>query len=177
MGTTEGAKNDAQKVKDIIQDAGGRVVGRTRLQKIAFFLEMAGVGEGFTFSYKHYGPFSEELAEGASLASILGLITENVHPSSWGGTYSEYTTSSMDVSAVEPTRKGLLEVMASAGAIQLELAATAALLASEGESDPWGETARRKPEKVGNGRLENAKDLYSKLLQVKTPKKLPQLVQ
>jgi hypothetical protein len=40
----------------IVRDAGGHIVGRTRLQKIAFMLEPAGLGGGFPFRYKHYGP-------------------------------------------------------------------------------------------------------------------------
>ena len=50
------------------------------------------------------------------------------------------------------------------GAIELELAATAAFLAeAEHVADPWAETARRKPEKAGNGRLEQAKLAYQRL--------------
>ena len=43
---------------------------------------------------------------------------------------------------------GLRVERAQASAIELELAATAAFLAREGQADPWGETARRKPEKA-----------------------------
>jgi hypothetical protein len=39
--------------------------------------------------------------------------------------------------------------MVNADAVELELAATAAFLAYERFPDPWGETARRKPEKSG----------------------------
>ena len=42
------------------------LVGRTRFQKTAYFLEAAGVGYGFDFSYHYYGPYSEELAVAVS---------------------------------------------------------------------------------------------------------------
>ena len=55
-------KRDIDKVADIIRDAGGKVVGRTRLQKLGYLLELSGLGDGFSFEYRHYGPYSEELA-------------------------------------------------------------------------------------------------------------------
>lgn len=170
-------KNDAQKVRKIVHDAGGRIVGRTRLQKIAFFLDLAGVGEGFVFSYRHYGPFSEELADGVHLAGILGLITEKLYNATWGGKYSEFSVQAFDSQTVDPVREKLLQIMVSADPIQLELAATAALLAAEGESDPWSETKRRKPEKVGpeDARLKDAKKLYNELLQAAPSSLLPKI--
>jgi uncharacterized protein len=50
-------KRDSQKAADIIADAGGKVIGRTRLQKLAYLLELADLGEGFQFQYRHYGAF------------------------------------------------------------------------------------------------------------------------
>ena len=35
------------KAAAIVRDAGGRIVGRTKLQKIAYLLELSGLGEGF----------------------------------------------------------------------------------------------------------------------------------
>ena len=58
-------KRDTEKVADIVRDAGGKIVGRTRLQKIGYLLELSGLGEGFSFDYRHYGPFSEERVGGA----------------------------------------------------------------------------------------------------------------
>ena len=55
----------------------------------------------------------------------------------------------------------------------LELAATAAFLASEGERDPWHETARRKPEKAA--RLDDAKKLYQRLRAISLPVPLPEI--
>jgi hypothetical protein len=50
--------------------------------------------------------------------------------------------------------------------VVLELAATAAYFAVNGERDPWMETGARKPDKAAEGRLGEAKRLYGKLLSI-----------
>src|SRR5258708_12172064 len=81
---------EARRVAAIIRDAGGRVVGRTRLQKMAFILEASGLGSGFPFIYKHYGPYSEELSSASRTGAILGLLNETEAPASWGGSFSTF---------------------------------------------------------------------------------------
>ena len=61
---------NAVKVAAIVRDAGGRIVGRTRLQKVAYLLSIAGLEEGLPFTYKHYGPYSEDLASAARDARL-----------------------------------------------------------------------------------------------------------
>jgi uncharacterized protein YwgA len=158
---------------EIVRDAGGHIVGRTKLQKIAFFLEAAGVGAGFPFRYKHFGPYSEQLAAAAQHAAALRLISEEECIANWGGHYSIYSTQLPSEPSSHPARAQLARELVEADAVELELAATAAFLASEGFSDAWAETARRKPEKAEDGRLEGAKQLYSRLRQVRTPQALP----
>ena len=75
---------DTAKIAGIIRDAGGRIVGRTRLQKVSYLLEVAGVGEGFTFEYRRYGPYSEDIAVATRTATLLGIIDEKEDPASWG---------------------------------------------------------------------------------------------
>ncbi len=48
-------------IADIIRAAGGRLVSRIRLQKIAYLLDQFGPKSGFTYSYHHYGPFSRDI--------------------------------------------------------------------------------------------------------------------
>jgi uncharacterized protein len=165
----------AREAAAIIRDAGGAIVGRTKLQKIGFFLELAGVGSGFPFRYKHYGPYSEQLATAAQHAAALRLITERESVANWGGLYSTFHTEMPLDPSTNPARIRLAQVMVNADAVELELAATAAFLASNGFLDPWAETARRKPEKAEGGRLEQAKQLYSRLRQVSTPGPLPEI--
>jgi uncharacterized protein YwgA len=148
-------------VSQIIRDAGGEIVGRTKLQKTAYLLELAGFGREFRFGYKYYGPFSDGLANAAELAAAFGLVTETQRPASWGGTYSVYSAGPTE--GPDDTRRRLAREAAAADAILLELAATAAYLAREGREDPWAETERRKPDKAADGRLERAQALYVKL--------------
>lgn len=165
----------AHRVAAIVGDAGGYIVGRTRLQKIAFFLEAAGIGAGFPFRYKHYGPYSEQLAAAAQHAAALRLIVENESVANWGGQYSTFSTQIPPDPAAHPARTRLAREMAIADAVELELAATAAFLAYEGFSDPWAETQRRKPDKAEGGRLEGAKQLYERLRRIPTPHQLPKI--
>jgi uncharacterized protein YwgA len=149
-------------IVQMLRDAGGEIVGRTKLQKAAYLLSLAGFETRFRFGYKHYGPFSEELADAAELAAAFGLISEKQQPASWGGTYSVYTAPEGDLS-VQESRIRLTREAASSDAVLLELAATAAYLAEEGKPHPWEETSRRKPDKAADGRIDRAKDLYARL--------------
>lgn len=170
------SKPDRQKAAEIVRDAGGTVVGRTKLQKVGYLLELAGFGEGFRFEYRHYGPFSEDLAAGIELADAFGLVTEEEKPASWGGHYSTYRVTDKLTPRTVDDRVRFAETAARFGSIELELAATAAYLkAAEGIEDPWEETAKRKPEKCGSGRLERAKDIYRALRALPSPTALPDI--
>jgi len=175
MGRTLKNKRDVEKAADIVRDAGGKLVGRTRLQKIAYLLELAGVGDGFVFEYRHYGPFSEDLATAVRNAGLLGFLDEEERPTSWGGFYSIFTSDGASDSDVRDERKALARMAAEADPIELELAATAAFLASEGKSKPWLEVKKRKPEKSEVRRLTNARELYRRLCEVDTPSPLPKI--
>jgi uncharacterized protein len=167
--------NDAQDAAAIVRDAGGQIVGRTRLQKIAFVLEAAGLGSGFPFRYKHYGPYSELLTAASQRARALGVLRETESVAAWGGVYSTFSTAPAQDSQVNPARRRLAQEMVNADAVELELAATALFLSYEHAPDPWAETERRKPDKAANGRLERARQLYQKLRKIHTPKPLPKL--
>jgi hypothetical protein len=167
--------DEAYQVAAIVRDAGGQVVGRTKLQKIAYFLEASGLGTGFRFRYKHYGPYSEQLAAASQHAAALKLIVENESVANWGGLYSIFHSQMPPDPNPNPARVQISQEMANADAVELELAATALFLAHEGFNDPWFETARRKPDKADGGRLEKAKRLYQRLRRVQTPYSLPEL--
>lgn len=165
---------DNEKVRSIIRDAGGRIVGRTKLQKVSFFLEMAKLGDGFNFKYKHYGPFSEELATATEDAVALRDISEKVYPASWGGFYSDFSLATPEAPDGPLERLNLAKTAAESDSVELELAATALFLSNEFK-DPWAETARRKPEKADGNRLSKAKELYRRLYAV-VPDRLPPIV-
>lgn len=168
---------EARRAAAIVRDAGGRVVGRTRLQKMAFILEAAGLGSGFRFKYKHYGPYSEELSNASRTAAILGLLNETESPASWGGLFSTYEVNIPADPNIPESRRRIAQETVSSDAVALELAATALFLflARLAPSDPWSETGRRKPEKAANGRLDQARALYERIRQIQTPIPLPRL--
>ena len=168
-------KSDLEKVADLVRDAGGRIVGRTRLQKLAYLLELSGQGAGFPFEYRHYGPYSEELSIAIRNAALLGLLKEEEHATTWGGFYSIYTTPTTSDLPSSSSRYQLAHHAVSADPIQLELAATAAFLATEGIADPWEVTEKLKPEKSERGNLQKAKLLYRQLAQIDTPQPLPNI--
>lgn len=164
-----------QEAAEIVKDAGGRVVGRTKLQKVAYLLELAGLGAGFQFEYRHYGPYSEDLADAVQMAAAFDLISEVERKADWGGTYSIFTFSG-ERNSQRDQRTIFAQTAAQIGAIELELAATAAYLKSvEGARDPWDETKRLKPEKATSTRLAAAKQAYKELQNLSVPKKLPLL--
>ncbi len=168
-------KKEVQKAADIISSAGGKIVGRTRLQKIAYLLEVTGQGDGFEFEYRHYGPYSESLASAARNAAILDLIDEEEIQATWGGFYSIFSSSNETSQEYNKSRADLAIMAAHADAIELELAATAAFLFYKGYENAWEETARRKPEKATIERLSKAKLLYESLQGIDLPIKLPPL--
>ncbi|TDX28028.1 hypothetical protein [Rhodovulum visakhapatnamense] len=163
-----------EEVKKIICDAGGKIVGRTRLQKVAYLLNATGLDDSFRFAYKHYGPFSEDLASSAKLGALFGSLEERQASASWGGTYSTYTAEAVQDGSQNEARTSLASVAAEADSIVLELAATAVFLFYEGYGDPWEETAQRKPEKATGDRLLNARNLLKELAAVDVPKPIPE---
>lgn len=165
-------KTNWQKAAEIVRDAGGQIVGRTKLQKVAYLLELAGLGAGFQFEYRHYGPYSEDLADAIQMADAFGLVVEEERRADWGGVYSIFKATDRAGQRDQGPRAHFAEEAAKVGAVELELAATAAYLRIvEGVQDPWEETARLKPEKARDGRLEKAKRAYRQLERtVKLPK-------
>jgi uncharacterized protein YwgA len=168
-------KRETQKVADIVNDAGGKIVGRTKLQKLVYLLEVCGVGEGFEFEYRHYGPFSEALATAARNAAVIDLIDEEEVSTSWGGLYSIYKSRASVTPTSDQARRQIAQIAVEADPVELELAATAVFLKFKGFTDAWNETAKRKPEKSEAGRMKNARKLYNRLREVKAPKSLPDL--
>ena len=77
---------------------------------------------------------------------------------------SIYSVSGQSDDSVPIGRRKLACQANKSGPVTLELAATAVFL-SEGYSDPWSETARRKPLKIKSGRLEKGPKNYSQNLE------------
>jgi len=165
----------------IVQDAGGELVGRTRLQKIAFLLKLAGYDVDFPFEYHHYGPYSDDLSEAMEVAVALGPVREEERIADWGGRYSVYSLSGT-IAPQDHDRSTFVRHAKAIDAVELELAATAAYLQVHegigglfGDGNPWHETRRRKQSKSRDGRLERAYRAYEELRKLTTLKPLPEL--
>lgn len=170
------SKEDWLKAAEIVRDAGGRIVGRTKLQKVAYLMELSGLGSGFHFEYRHYGPYSERLSEAVGMADAFGLLKEEERRAEWGGTYSIYSVTESAGERATGPRSTFAERAAGINAVELELAATAAYLScSAGSKDPWGDTQKLKPEKATDERLQAAKRAYAELQSLAVPKPLPKI--
>lgn len=163
----------AEGVANIVRDVGGEIIGRTRLQKIAYLLEVTGLGQGFRFEYRHYGPYSEDLKLAVQAAELLNLLDEQERPTSWGGHYSIYTAKGRASPHTPASRKQLASLASKADPVELELAATAVFLKLNGEPQPWQRTEDLKPDKAANGRLAKARRLYDAFREIRTPRPLP----
>jgi uncharacterized protein len=164
---------DSEIVSEIIRAVGGRVVGRTRLQKMFYLLDAAGFETNFPFEYRHYGPYSEKLARATSTGCLREVIREDEYATSWGGTYSVFSATGASEIQFQQGITALLTIANNSNPIDLELAATAIFLSKENITDPWAETAKRKPEKAQ--RIDSAKQLVTQLSAIQLPIQLPQL--
>lgn len=155
----------AKKIANILKDAGGEIVGRTKLQKITYLQSLADGDDSFHFEYHHYGPYSEDLAQITSFSKALGLISEEERRAEWGGRYSIFRLSKKKIDPVQQHHK-LINTAAQADTVVLELAATAAFFAKQKEKKPWEKTATMKREKATAKRMADAQALYSRLCQI-----------
>jgi hypothetical protein len=161
-------------VSELIALAGGRIIGRTKLQKSACVLELTGLGYGFQFKYKHFGPYSEELKIACDDAQALGYLNEKTEIANWGGWYSVFEAAPVaPTNALQTQRTAVLAIAADADPVDLELTVTAAFLAANGIKDAWREVAMRKPAKATPERLQASKELYGHLAAINVPRPLP----
>ncbi len=153
------------KVAAVIDAAGGTLVSRVRLQKTVYLLDQLGMNSGFEYEYHHFGPYSRDLDIAAGDARALGFLTEEIrHRASDGASYSVFTLqvpSSSNQGAFGSLGKQgatkLARLFSETHVTVLELAATAHWLWKfESIADWRTEIARRKPMKIGSGRLDRA---------------------
>jgi uncharacterized protein len=153
------------KVAAVVDAAGGTLVSRVRLQKAVYLLDQLGFSSGFDYEYHHYGPYSRDLDVATSDAKALGVVQEEIHHRAGdGASYSLFTLAKPGLCKEEAlgtlgrTRTStLVHKFATTHVTVLELAATVDWLWRYEQIDDWqSEIARRKPMKVGSGRLDRA---------------------
>ena len=164
--------NATELVVKLIALHGGKVVGRTRLQKRTYLLHRCGGDFGLNFVYHHYGPYSFDLADGWTDARAEGLIEINEMPGRYG---VPYATFGLKEPFAEPERIGNLAVKdarrlraildCEASDIVLEIAATIVFLRDEGgyKEQAIEETKDRKPLKATDQRVSRAQSLICEL--------------
>ena len=157
-------------VAAIVAAAGGRLVSRIRLQKIAYLLDRLGMDSGFTYQYYHYGPYSRDLDSAVLDAEAFGYVSETFeHRQSDGARYSVFKLEKEPESDVfgrlrEADAKQIVRSLAASNVTVLELAATAHWLATEEMVPDWrAEIVRRKGAKTESGRLDKALELLKGL--------------
>lgn len=147
---------------------GGQLVGKTRLQKSAYFLEAMNVGVGVDFSYYRFGPYSEELSSATDDALAFNLLNVDWKTSQAGDKYAVFSVPASGAHTQpcegDDQRRKILDTLKGYSSVELELAATAVFLKRNGySSDTWTETRRRKPNKATNERVTKAMALMQEL--------------
>lgn len=153
-----------QIVLDILAAADGELIGRVRLQKVAYLLEQAGVRSGLRFRYHHYGPYSEDLDAALDRAKAFSGVKEQIqYRQSDGMPYSIFRR---ETEGATPRKLGrlpfrdaraLVSMLKEKSATVLELAATIHWLVVKERIADWRpELERRKGPKTRGGRVEEA---------------------
>ena len=157
-------------VAAIINSAGGKLVSRIRLQKIAYLLDQLGMESGFGYQYHHYGPYSRDLDNAILDAKAFNYIGEKFEQRrSDGARYSVFESKKTPETNVfgrlGATKAGqTIRKLADTNVTVLELAATAHWLATVEKVTDWKkEIIRRKGPKTENNRLDKALDLLADL--------------
>ncbi len=158
----------SESVAQIVTFNGGRIVGKTRLQKIFFLLETNGIGFGLDFDYHHFGPFSAELAQATDDARELGYISEThemgFHQVPYYVFETKNYTAPSEPDETDRKRIGALETMKEYSALELEVAATAIYLRDNDFPDNFVDELKiRKPQKATPDRIKRALKLIKKL--------------
>jgi uncharacterized protein YwgA len=157
----------------IIRLNGGRIIGKTRLQKTVYFLETLNLGSGFEFSYHHYGPYSEELANSVNDARALDMLSIEWGVSQEGAEYAIFLDKGEKIQEDEKPerdelRRAVLTVLRGYSSVELELAATSDFLEKHSYgAEAWSETRRRKFRKISEEGIARGKQLLQALREIR----------
>lgn len=156
-------------VAGLVKLSGGKIVGKTRLQKVAYLLFAKDLWPtDLTFSYHYYGPFSHELSYGVDDAVALDLVSAERRLGSHKEPYvvfsAQPTTPDFPAADHRELVQGVLATLSKYSAVELELAATAHFLSDvERVNNCWDEVRARKGDKATPQRETNAKRLLAEL--------------
>lgn len=147
---------------------GGELVSKIRLQKTFYLLEECGLGSGLDFDYRHYGPFSGDLARAADDDVDPRRLKSTPRPGFHAVPYTVYRTDEKAPDQLGNLPAGrvqeLLKTMGRYSAVVLELAATVVLLRHYGlADDPIEKVRTLKPLKATPERITRANQLLAEL--------------
>ena len=156
-------------VVDLVALSGGKLTGRTRLQKQAYLLKRCGAKFDLHFTYHHYGPYSFDLVEGLSDALAKKRMDVKEETGRYGVRYAKFTLKenpSLDSAELrgltDDIARRFIDRMKGASDVVLELAATIVFLRDEWDYygkekiDEIQETKSRKPLKATDNNIEKA---------------------
>ena len=130
----------------IFQAGDNEVVGRIRLQKIAYLLQQKVGGTDLFFTYHHYGPYSRELAASLDRGVAFGEIEERERETRQGATYSIFRWKKAVRKPAETVgplsmaeAKADVRMLKKQPSVVLELAATIHWLRVKEQVDNWPE--------------------------------------
>lgn len=159
-------------IASIVHLNGGKVVGKTRLQKTVHLLESLGLDTDFHFEYHNFGPFSADVAEAADIAVVSGVLDVQQKFGHHEMPYSEYTSMISDDKAFLPglplnEATQYIMTMKKYNAVEMELASTLWFLLSErnfaSEQESMSELKTLKPRKATEKRISRAASLLREL--------------
>src|SRR5262245_58288729 len=118
---------DLNLVVGIVALNGGEIVGKTRLQKTVYLLDVCGLGSGMEFDYYNFGPYESDVAFATDLAVLTGRLTAETRPGFHSVPYSVFRTSEPVPSKIgllpAVAARSKLDVLKSYSALDLEIAA------------------------------------------------------
>ncbi len=160
------AKNNKRDVIiNILNDCGGKIIGRVRLQKLTYLATCIDNDVVFDFDYYHYGPYSDDLTEEIDDAIIDDIINEEVIRKQNGlGKYSIFKLKKSDDPTKNDDRQKFLQKAKEIDALYMELLATALFLHNEKPNqNPWKRLKELKPNKAQDEHLKASYNAYDEL--------------
>jgi hypothetical protein len=144
---------------------GGKLHGRTRLQKSVRLLQRIGMPSDYEFKMHHYGPYSEGVQADINLLERLGLVCEMEEPAASGRSYSVFEARSSAHLPEIDTFRSAVDLLSGEDATVLELAATYDMYRDKGMPHPLALDCMRskKGAKCGEGREAKSLELLQKL--------------
>ncbi|MES5044068.1 hypothetical protein ABVB72_02160 [Rhizobium nepotum] len=164
---------DKSLIYAVFEAADNKIIGRIRVQKVFYLLEKLGLNSGIRFSYYHYGPYSETLANEIDFAQLLdGRLCETIAETQFGASYSVFDLEPPKNGAPTDrvgdipmaTAKKYIKSMKSTTSVVIELAATIQWLRHEEKVHDWkNELKKRKSAKASEENIREALRLLDEL--------------